>query len=56
MHHFREAKNQEGKLLHLKALRGSKLRGVEIRRTAKAFDVVGDHGAVVRDIGDDEQD
>ena len=48
-----------GENLHSETCRGTKLRGDEIRPTAKVFDVVlsGDRGAVsVRDIGDDEQD
>ena len=63
MHHFGEAKDHEGEVLHSEsdseACQGSKLRSGEIRPTAKAFDVVlnGNHGAVsVRDIGDDEED
>ena len=40
MHHFGEAKDQEGEVLHSEACRGSKLRGDEICPMAKAFDVV----------------
>ena len=53
-----EAKNHEGEVLYLDDCRGNKLRGDEIRPTAKTFDVVttGNHGAVsVRDIGDEAQ-
>ena len=46
IHHFGEAEDHEGKrVLHPDLSRGSKIRGDEIRQTAKAFDLTSDYGA-----------
>jgi hypothetical protein len=59
MHHFGDAEDQKGTVLHSEACQGSKLRVTRFVQRVKVFDVIstGDHGAVsVWDIGDDEQD
>jgi hypothetical protein len=59
MHHFGEAKDQEGEGIALGGLSRMQTQGDEIHQRVNVFDVIstGDHGAVsVREIGDDEQD
>jgi hypothetical protein len=56
MHHFGEAKDQEGEGIALGGCQGCKLRVTRFNQWVKVIST-GDHGAVsVREFGDGEQD